>query len=80
MGIIFAVIAVILISDVVTFVVHSFQGAADFTYYLCRPLWGLLPESVYRKCKMPIAFLIRLFEMFYFTMVLWACLHKYGII
>lgn len=80
MGIIFTVIAVILILDVATFIVHSFQGAAVFSYYLCRPLWGLLPEKVYRKLKMPIAFLIRMFETFYYTIVLWAYLHRYGII
>jgi len=55
----FLVIAIVFILDLLTFIWQSLHSASNFTYYICRPLWGLISG---KSIGMVIGFIIRLVE------------------
>ena len=53
------VIAIIFVLDLLTFILQSLHSASNFTYYICRPLWGLISG---KSIGMVFGFIIRLVE------------------
>lgn len=56
------VIAGIFLLDIITLVVLSWGNPANFMYYLCRPLWGLISG---KRIGMMIGLLIRFAEVLF---------------
>ena len=57
--------ALVCFIDIVAFVVTSLHNATNFTYYICRPLFGLISGP---GIGMVIGFVVRLAE---FGFVVW---------
>ena len=53
------VFALACIADIVTFCIVAKGNPANFMYYLCRPLWGLIHG---KTIGMMIGFIIRIVE------------------
>ena len=68
MKIIAIIITIIFVLDTLTFIVLSFGNGSNFTYYICRPLWGLISGS---SISMAIGFMMRLAEMAFSAIVLY---------
>ena len=47
-NIITIILGVITSLDIITFVLQSVGRANNLTYYICRPLWGLLEQSMFK--------------------------------
>lgn len=47
-SIILSIIGVISALDIITFILQSAGRANNLTYYICRPLWGLLELSMFK--------------------------------
>lgn len=59
------IVALICLVDIIVFVFSSFSNASNFTYKICRPLFGLISGP---GIGMAIGFVIRLLE---FGFVVW---------
>lgn len=55
MNIVTAIFGVITSIDIITFILQSAGRANNLTYYICRPLWGLLELSMFRGLLVRIA-------------------------
>lgn len=62
------VFALACIADIVTFCIVAKGNPANFMYYLCRPLWGLIHG---KSIGMMIGFVIRIFEVVYAAIILY---------
>lgn len=68
MYIISIIITIIFVLDTITFIVQSFGNGSNFTYYICRPLWGLISGS---SIGMAIGFVVRISEVAFSAIVLY---------
>lgn len=68
MNILLIILAVICVLDVIIFVCKSFGNASNFTYYICRPFFGLISGN---GIGMVIGFIIRLCETAYAAIIIY---------
>ena len=59
MNILLIILAIICLADIATFVIQAVGNASNFSYYICRPLWGLISG---KSIGMVIGFIIRCLE------------------
>lgn len=64
-SIILSIIGVISALDIITFTLQSAGRANNLTYYICRPLWGILELSMFN------GLLVRIIEVIIATF----CIH-----
>lgn len=63
---ILSIIGVISALDIITFILQSAGRANNLTYYICRPLWGILELSMFK------GLLVRIIEVIIATF----CIHQ----
>lgn len=62
------ILALVFLADIVTFCILAKGNPANFMYYLCRPLWGLISG---KRIGMMIGFVIRIVEIAYTAVILY---------